>query len=79
MTKKEYKNIKGGVKYSYNIVAEKYHKLFYDELKGHDCDQQLLDKFAKELPKGSIICDIGCGPSAQMGGYLFEKVTMSKD
>ncbi len=73
MTQKRYEKIKAGIKYSYNIAAKNYHKLFSDELKEHKYDQQLLSQFADELPKDSIICDIGCGPSVQMGGYLFEK------
>jgi ubiquinone/menaquinone biosynthesis C-methylase UbiE len=36
-------------------------------------DRKLLDSFAAKFNKDSLICDAGCGPSAHIGKYLFEK------
>jgi ubiquinone/menaquinone biosynthesis C-methylase UbiE len=36
-------------------------------------DRKLLDSFAAKFNKDSFICDAGCGPSAHIGKYLFEK------
>ena len=69
----KYNEIKKGVKYSYDVAAKNYHKLFAKELNEHEYDKLLLEQFANSLTKDSIIGDIGCGPSVQMGGYLYEK------
>jgi len=36
-------------------------------------DRKLLDTFADKFAPGSLICDAGCGPSAHIGRYLFDK------
>ena len=36
-------------------------------------DRKLLDKFASKFTNGSLICDAGCGPSAHIGKYLYDK------
>lgn len=60
-------------KCAYNLAAEKYHHLFHNEMKGKEYDRKLLDGFANNFAPGSMICDAGCGPSAQTGRYLFDK------
>jgi ubiquinone/menaquinone biosynthesis C-methylase UbiE len=58
---------------AYNLAAQKYHELFHDEMsqKAYDCD--LLDHFASCFNQDSLICDAGCGPSAHIGRYVFDK------
>lgn len=58
---------------AYNLAAQKYHDLFYDEMNQKEHDRRLLDDFALRFTKGSLLCDAGCGPSAHIGRYLFEK------
>ncbi|MBU1014734.1 MAG: class I SAM-dependent methyltransferase [Bacteroidetes bacterium] len=58
---------------AYNLAADKYHNLFHNEMSEKEFDRSLLDNFAGKLPKGSLICDAGCGPSAHIGRYLFDK------
>lgn len=36
-------------------------------------DRVILDKFARFFDSGSVICDMGCGPSGHIGRYLFDK------
>jgi SAM-dependent methyltransferase len=36
-------------------------------------DRRFLDAFALRFARGSLLCDAGCGPSAQIGRYLFDK------
>lgn len=58
---------------AYNIVAHKYHEMFHDEMKQKEYDRILLDRFANFYNQKSLICDAGCGPSGQIGRYIFEK------
>jgi SAM-dependent methyltransferase len=58
---------------AYNLAAEKYHELFHDEVNEKDYDRSLLDSFAARFIRGALICDAGCGPSAQIGRYLVDK------
>jgi ubiquinone/menaquinone biosynthesis C-methylase UbiE len=58
---------------AYNTAAQKYHNLFHNEMNEKEYDQKLLDSFAAKFNKDSLICDAGCGPSAHIGKYLFEK------
>jgi len=58
---------------TYNLVAQKYHDLFYNEMNEKEYDRKLLDSFAAKFNKDSFICDAGCGPSGHIGRYLFEK------
>ena len=55
----KYNEIKKGVKYSYDVAAKNYHKLFAKELNEHEYDKLLLEQFANSLTKDSIIGDIG--------------------
>jgi len=58
---------------TYNLVAQKYHDLFHNEMNEKEYDRKLLDLFAAKFNTDSLICDAGCGPSAHIGRYLFEK------
>jgi len=58
---------------AYNLAAQKYHDLFHDEMNEKEYDRHLLDNFARNFDKGSLICDAGCGPSGHIGRYLFDK------
>lgn len=58
---------------AYDQTAKKYHQHFKNELRHHDYDKAILDKFSKSILKNGLICDIGCGPSAQIGEYLLAK------
>ena len=46
---------------SYNRLAEEYVKHYADELRGKPFDLALLERFAKDVPSGKRICDLGCG------------------
>ena len=58
---------------AYNLAAQKYHELFHNEMNEKEYDRKLLDSFAARFNKDSLICDAGCGPSAHIGKYLFDK------
>jgi len=58
---------------AYNLAAQKYHDLFHNEMNEKEYDRKLLDSFAVKFNKDSLICDAGCGPSAHIGRYLFDK------
>lgn len=42
-------------------------------LTGLEYDRNLLDVFAANFPRGSLLCEAGCGPSAHIGRYLCDK------
>ena len=58
---------------SYNLVAERYHELFKDEMNAKEYDRKLLDQFSMYFTSESIIYDMGCGPSGHIGRYLYDK------
>jgi len=58
---------------AYNLAAQKYHDLFHNEINEKEYDRKLLDAFAKKFASGSRVLDAGCGPSAHIGRYLFDK------
>lgn len=58
---------------AYNLAAQKYHDLFHNEMNEKEYDRKLLDSFASRFNNDSLLCDAGCGPSAHIGKYLFEK------
>lgn len=60
-------------KQTYNLVADKYHRLFHNEIEEKEYDRSLLDRFAENFKTGSLICDAGCGPSAEAGKYMYGK------
>lgn len=58
---------------AYNLAADKYHELFQNEMEEKEFDRKLLDKFAEQFSPSSKILDAGCGPSAHIGKYLYDK------
>ncbi len=58
---------------AYNLVAQRYHDLFHNEMNEKEYDRRLLDSFAGRFKKDSVVCDAGCGPSGHIGRYLFDK------
>lgn len=58
---------------SYNLAAQRYHDLFHKEMNEKEYDRNLLDRFACGLGGESLVCDAGCGPSAHIGRYVFDK------
>jgi SAM-dependent methyltransferase len=60
-------------RHAYDLAAQRYHDLFYDEMQKKAYDRILLDSFAGFLPTGGLVCDAGCGPSAHIGRYLADK------
>jgi ubiquinone/menaquinone biosynthesis C-methylase UbiE len=60
-------------RHAYNLAAQKYHDLFHNEMNEKEYDRNLLDSFAAHFSKDSFVCDAGCGPSAHIGRYLFDK------
>jgi len=58
---------------AYDLAASRYHELFRNEVEEKPYDRGLLDVFAGKFEPGSLICDAGCGPSAQFGRYLSAK------
>ena len=47
---------------SYNKLAEDYAQEYCDELSRKPFDRELLERFARSIPSGSRVCDLGCGP-----------------
>ena len=60
-------------RHTYNMVAQKYHDLFSGEMNEKADDRNLLDAFARRFLPRSRICDAGCGPSAHIGRYFYDK------
>ena len=58
---------------AFDVVAEKYHVLFKDEMKEKPYDRTYLDNFCSLLPENALVCDAGCGPSGHIGRYIFDK------
>jgi len=69
----ELKKINRDTVRSYALIALKYHELYKDEMSKKEYDRRMLDEFASGFPPEALICDAGCGPSCQIGRYLFEK------
>jgi len=65
--------INAKTRHAYNLAARKYHDLFHNEMKEKEYDRNLLDDFARRFGKDALVCDAGCGPSAHIGRYLFDK------
>lgn len=70
MTIKEIHNV---TRQAWDKAAGKYHELFKNEMNEKPFDREVLDRFAAGLPENALICDAGCGPSAHIGRYLFDK------
>lgn len=62
----------GGLRESYDRIAEEYARRIYGELEHKPLDRALLDYFAEEMRDRGVIADIGCGPG-HVGRYLFDR------
>lgn len=60
------------VKSSYDRLAGKYAEVFWSELSHKPFDVKLLDAFAKSIPAGGTVADLGCGP-CQIGRFLRDR------
>ena len=67
------KSINSFTQKAYNLAAQRYHLLFNNEMNEKEYDRKLLNDFAARFNKDSLVCDAGCGPSAHIGRYLFDK------
>ena len=67
------KSINSLTRQAYNLVAQKYHDLFHNEMNEKEYDRKLLDSFAARFNRDSLMCDAGCGPNGHIGRYLIEK------
>jgi ubiquinone/menaquinone biosynthesis C-methylase UbiE len=70
---KELVEINELTKKAYNKAASKYHEMFKDEMNEKEYDRNILNNFAKYFRPDDKIIDAGCGPSAHIGRYLFDK------
>lgn len=66
----EYKEILKNIKISYDIAGKNYYDLFHNDIMQHDFDKKLLFRFLSLMTTDPIICDMGCGPAAQYGGFI---------
>lgn len=57
----------------YDKISAKYADLFKDEIHKKEYDRNLLDRFAENFGKTSLLCDAGCGAAGQIGRYLSDK------
>jgi len=60
------------VQSSYDLVADEYARLIYDELQHKPLDCRLLDQFAERVGNTGVACDLGCGPG-HIARYLHER------
>ena len=60
------------VRDSYDSVADEYTRQVADELAGKPFDQELLERFARDLRGTGTVCDMGCGPG-HVGRYLADR------
>lgn len=58
------------LRFSYDIVAEKYESRFAHELEDKPRDRELLETFASSV--GDPVADIGCGPG-QVGAFVRQR------
>ncbi len=55
-------SIISSIRKSYDRLAEEYALRISNELQHKPLDQQLLNRFAREVAPHGEICDLGCGP-----------------
>ena len=58
---------------AYNLLAQKYHDLFHNEMYEKEYDRKFIDSFISRFNKDSVILDAGCGPSGHIGRYIFDR------
>jgi SAM-dependent methyltransferase len=71
--KTDYNEIMNEMRRSYDIAGKNYLDLFQDDILEHPYDQELLNDFVKGFGEKPIICDMGCGPAGQYGGFVIDK------
>ncbi|HET6915939.1 MAG TPA: class I SAM-dependent methyltransferase [Acidimicrobiales bacterium] len=59
----------GRTRASYDVIARDYKDRFEHELDEKPFDREFLGRFAENLPAGSVVVDLGCGPG-QIGRHL---------
>ena len=69
----ELQEINRQTRLAYDLAASKYHELFRNELDGKPYDRWLLDHFAAHFAPASIVHDLGCGPTGDIGCYLHRR------
>jgi len=69
----ELDRIRETTRQTYDLVGQKYHELFHNEMQEKQYDRQMLDRFARFFGAGDLVLDLGCGPSAHIGRYLFDQ------
>ncbi len=60
-------------KKAYNLAAQKYYDLFYDELDKKPFDKKFIDEYLNFFDASSLICDAGCGPCGHIENYVSQK------
>jgi SAM-dependent methyltransferase len=50
------------IRESYDRIADEYARRIYRELGGKPFDRELLTRFANEVKRRGVVCDLGCGP-----------------
>ncbi len=73
MDNREYDRLISEMRRSYDLAGEHYFQLFHDDILEHEYDQQLLLSFVGSLRNKPVICDMGCGPAGQYGGFVIDK------
>ena len=58
---------------AYNLLAQKYHDLFHNEMHEKEYDRKFVNSFISRFKKDAVILDAGCGPSGHIGRYVFDK------
>jgi len=73
MSNTDYTKIAKEMRRSYDLAGENYFNLFQDDILEHEYDQKLLLSFVESYDTHPIICDMGCGPAGQYGGFIIDK------
>jgi SAM-dependent methyltransferase len=58
---------------AWDARADRYLELFRHELDGKPFDRELLDAFARRMPRGGRVVDAGCGPCGHVSSFLAER------
>lgn len=60
------------IRHNYDRIAPDYANHLYQELNDKPLDRALLDRFAGEVRKDGLVCDVGCGPG-HVSRYLRDR------
>ena len=55
---------------AWDARADRYLELFRHEFDGKPFDRELLDAFARRMPRGGRVVDAGCGPCGHVTAFL---------